>query len=177
MSVIKTYSGLYFDLNNLDSNIIQIKDIAHSLSLICRGNGHVKNFYSVAQHSIACCKEAILRNYSNRIILGALLHDASECYFSDVPSPIKQQLVEYKKLEQSLMDIIYIKFLGSNLTEEETSKIHIIDKHMLKYDLKYLLNEEVGNLPHLKFIPSYNFVDFLIVENEFLELFEKYKLI
>ena len=39
---------------NVDESLLDIKDIAHALSLICRGNGHVQYFYSVAQHSLAC---------------------------------------------------------------------------------------------------------------------------
>ena len=174
MSVIKTYTGLYFDLNKFDSESISIKDIAHSLSLLCRGNGHVKSFYSVAQHCIACAKEAILRGYSNKVVLACLLHDASECYLSDIPSPIKKQLHEYKLIEDKLINIIFTKFIGSCLTKDEEEKVFSIDKDMLKYDLYYLLNEKKDELPKLKSNPSYNFVDFLIVEEEYLKIFYKY---
>ena len=74
----------YFDPLNVDESLLDIKDIAHALSLMCRGNGHVQYFYSVAQHSLACAKEAKIRGYSKEVILGCLLHDGSEVYLSDV---------------------------------------------------------------------------------------------
>ena len=174
MGVLKTYCGLYIDLNNIDSEKINIEDIAHALSLVCRGNGHIKRFYSVAQHCIDCAREAELRGLSNKVVLATLLHDASECYLSDIPSPVKKELLDYKKLEKNLMNVIYTKFLGSVLTKEEEEQIHIIDQDMLKLDLHYLLNEKLDKLPNLKYKPSYEFVDFSLVEQEYLRLFNLY---
>ena len=63
MSYITTVSGIHFYPLDPNPNDIDIKDIAHSLSLICRANGHFKYFYSVAQHCIACAREAIERDF------------------------------------------------------------------------------------------------------------------
>ena len=97
MSSILTFTGKHFDPTNPEENLIDLSDIGHALSLICRGNGHVKYFYSVAQHSIACCQEAQARGYSDRVQLACLLHDASEAYMSDVTRPVKALLTEYLK--------------------------------------------------------------------------------
>ena len=43
---ITTYTGNHIDPANPDPEAISIRDIAHALSLICRGNGHVRNFWS-----------------------------------------------------------------------------------------------------------------------------------
>ena len=96
-SYIKTYSGKRFEPMNPDPECIQIEDIAHALSLLCRGNGHVKTFWSVGQHCICCAKEAKARGLSDRMVLACLLHDASECYMSDVPRPLKINLPAYQK--------------------------------------------------------------------------------
>ena len=42
MSFITTYTKRYFDPLNVDESLLDIKDIAHALSLMCRGNGHVQ---------------------------------------------------------------------------------------------------------------------------------------
>ena len=63
-----TYTGKMIDMTNPNPDAIDIRDIAHALSQICRASGHFKHFYSVAQHSINCLKEAIARNYSEKVI-------------------------------------------------------------------------------------------------------------
>ena len=82
MDYITTYTGKNFRPLNPEMSQIDIRDIAHALSLTCRGNGHVKNFFSVGQHCVYCAKEAEARGYSSRVILGCLLHDASEAYLA-----------------------------------------------------------------------------------------------
>ena len=106
MSYITTYTGNHFDPINPDPELINIVDIAHALPMICRGNGQVSTFWSVGEHCILCAKEAVARGYSNRVIEGALLHDASECYMSDVPRPLKQ----FKKIVREVIsDIGYTR--------------------------------------------------------------------
>ena len=96
MSYITTYTRKHFDPVHPDPERICIQDIAHALPLICRGNGHVSTFWSVGEHCICCAKEALGRGYSNRQALACLLHDASECYMSDVPRPLKQEMPRYR---------------------------------------------------------------------------------
>ena len=75
---IRTYTGRKFYPMDPQPDAIDIKDIAHALSLVCRGNGHVNRFFSVAQHCINCAMEAEARGCSQRVILACLIHDASE---------------------------------------------------------------------------------------------------
>ena len=72
---ITTYTGKHFKPTDPNPELIDIPDIAHALSLICRGNGHVKTFWSVGQHCICCAKEAAARGLSDRMVLACLLHD------------------------------------------------------------------------------------------------------
>ena len=58
MSCIRTYTGIMFDPLNPDPDLINLGDISHALSLLCRANGHFRNFYSVAQHSVNCMEDA-----------------------------------------------------------------------------------------------------------------------
>ena len=63
------FSGYRIDPLHIKEDDIYLEDIAHALSLICRGNGHIKYFYSVAQHSLNCAKEAQSRGYSKHVVL------------------------------------------------------------------------------------------------------------
>jgi hypothetical protein len=89
---ILTISGIRFNPFQARYSDIQIVDIAHALSLMTRANGHIRTFYSIAQHSINCCLEAKARDFSRRVQLACLLHDASESYLSDLTRPVKKQL-------------------------------------------------------------------------------------
>lgn len=174
---ITTYSGLHVIPTKPEKDKILIKDIAHALSLLCRGNGHVKTFFSVGQHCINCALEADARGYSQRIILACLLHDASEAYLSDVPRPFKQYLPQYHEYEQILLNTIYQKYLGSSLSEEEARHVKEIDDDFLYFDLLELLNEKAnGPAPHMKTTFSYEVKSFLSVEQQYLDLYEKYRL-
>lgn len=172
---ITTYTGKHVYPLNPDPEDFDIEDIAHALSMICRGNGHVNCFYSVGEHCIACALEAEARGYSVRVILGCLLHDAGECYLSDVPRPFKKFLKDYQQMEDKLLDCIYRKFLGSTLTEEEQRKIKEIDNDVLAYDLFYLLKEgKAEELPELKRPYSYGQTEIYEVDVRYRELYLKY---
>ncbi len=175
---ITTSSGIHFDPVHPDPELISIKDIAHALSQTCRGNGHVSEFFSVGQHCINCCLEAKARGYSERVVLACLLHDASESYMSDVPRPFKQYITSYLELEDKLLSVIYEKFLGSDISEEEARQVKEVDDAMLWYDLKYLLNED-GQVAkqdvHIDI--DYTFVPFKQVEDRYIELFHENRIV
>lgn len=171
-STITTYTGKPFDPVNPDPACILIEDIAHALSLICRGNGHVKSFWSVGEHCICCAKEARARGLSDRMALACLLHDASECYLSDIPRPFKKELPEYREREDALLEMIDTKFLGSVLSDGEQRLLKEIDDAMLWYDLVYLLGKsQPGEGPTLHIALDYTVRPFQDVETEYLELF------
>ena len=173
-SCITTYTGARFDPTRPKAEDIHIEDIAHALSLICRGNGHVKHFFSVGQHSLHCAGEALARGHSARVAMACLLHDASEAYMSDVPRPFKAFLGEYRALEDRFMGVVYEKYLGTPLTPEEEALVRQIDDHMLWYNLRDLLcDPPEGPAPAMKSEFSQAFVPFEEVEREYLTLFEK----
>lgn len=174
MGYITTYTGKHFDPACPEREKIDIRDIAHALSLTCRGNGHVNPFFSVGQHCVHCALEAEARGYSRRLILACLLHDASECYMSDVPRPIKATMPQYKAVEDRLLEQVYIKYLGSPLTKGEEKQVKQIDNDMLYYDLLYLLNEKTEqDAPVMATDFSYEVLPFEQVERRYLELFAR----
>lgn len=102
---IQTYTGKAFFPLDPRPEDIDIEDIAHALSHLCRYGGHCNKFYSVAQHSIHVA-EAL----PDDIKLWGLLHDATEAYLVDVPRPIKSLLPQYKDIEANIWDAIKLKF-------------------------------------------------------------------
>ena len=153
---IRTYTGKPFWPLNPLPNEICIEDVAHALSLICHFAGQCYCHYSVAEHSIyvselaqkmmldaarerqlKCTPEVL--NLAREIALWGLLHDASEAYLCDVPTPIKHapgigQL--YQGHEARLMDAIVERF---NLMPHEPSVVKTADRILLNTELRDLM--------------------------------------
>ena len=174
MSTMNTFTGKKFDPLNMTAEDVSIEDIAHALSLLCRGGGHLKYFYSVGQHSINCMKEAGARGWSKRVQLACLLHDASEAYIADIIRPVKVHLPDYYKIENAVMNCILKKFHLDDLSEEENSRWKQIDDEILDYELKELMPGERDRATKpLSSIPDVTEKNWKEVAAEFLSLAEK----
>ena len=173
MSYMTTYTGLHFDPASPDPALIRVEDIAHALSLITRGNGHVKTFWSVASHCLACEAEAAARGLSPRIRLACLLHDAGEAYLYDLIRPVKGLLPEYARVEARLLETIWNAFLDRPLTADERETVFGIDDDMLSCDFHFLMAEDLGDRwKSVRAVPDYNFKPFETVEAEYLKRLE-----
>ncbi|MBR5468538.1 MAG: phosphohydrolase [Firmicutes bacterium] len=168
MSHMTTYTKLRFNPVNPDASHICSEDIAHALSMLTRATGHFPQFYSVGQHCLNCCKEAMERNLPVSISLACLLHDAAESYISDLTRAVKEQIPTYNEIEERLLETIYTKYLGRNLTVDEASAVKEIDDSMLYYELKHFMDEEIKTEPPY-FIskPDFSLRPFEDVENEY----------
>jgi hypothetical protein len=100
MNYTVTFSGRRFDFRNLSSNEICIGDIAHSLARQCRYNGHTRDLYTTAQHSVCGSWEA-----PDELKLAFLMHDSTEFVIGDVISPIKCLMLMNLGWDQNTMDL------------------------------------------------------------------------
>ena len=172
MSNISTYYNHSFNPTTAVTEDIDVRDIAHSLSLLCRAGGHFPHFYSVAQHCLNCLAEAKARGYSKRVQLGCLLHDASEAYLSDITRPVKECLPEYRRFEQQLQTLIFSKWLSPALTPEEEAQVSEIDDALLYHEFLQLTKKKLfGEAPLLQSAPQLSFAAFEEVEKQFLQAF------
>lgn len=166
------YSGLCVDPLTMGPDDVTLIDIAHPLSLICRGVGQVKFFFSVAQHSINCAKEAEARRYDPHVQLACLLHDAGEAYCSDVIRPIKRRLTEYPRIEKNIQRQVLIHFgVVDVLDSDRWNYVREIDNAMMSNEA-FTLFTDVGDLqPDPLAAPvDISFHPFEDVENEFITL-------
>lgn len=135
---IRTYSGAKFHFDRLDENEYRPEDIAHALSMNCRWTGHVRRFYSVAQH---CCLASYEAPEGEE--LAALLHDASEAYVHDTPSPLKWYLADhdftaFSDLEKGVDKAIFKAF---RLPYPRNPVIKHIDVRLLATESRDLMPE------------------------------------
>ena len=174
MGEIMTCSYKMFDPLHPDVDLIDIEDIAHALSMLCRANGHFRTFYSVGQHSINCAREAKARGYSQKVQLACLLHDASEAYLADVTRPVKAELPRYKEIEGPLQDLIWNKWLSAPLTSAENTQVFEIDDHMLAHEFIHIMDTKlVEPTPELLSNGEFSFTGFDTCRQEFLQLFRQ----
>ena len=103
--------------------------------------------------------------------LACLLHDASECYISDIIRPVKVHLQNYLEIESTIMNAIWKKFHLDDLTDEENHKWRQIDNEILELELKTLMKGEKDreSIP-LSSSPDLSERPFHSVEKEFREL-------
>jgi uncharacterized protein len=105
---LQTYTGKQFWPMDPRSQEVDIRDIAHALSMQCRYAGHCRRFYSVAEHSTLIARWLVGKQRD--AALYGLLHDASEAYLVDVPRPVKPFLTGYAAAEARVMAAIWSHF-------------------------------------------------------------------
>jgi 5'-deoxynucleotidase YfbR-like HD superfamily hydrolase len=128
---ILTRSGQYFDFRHPERYRIEITDIAHALSNVCRFAGHCKEFYSVAQHSV----------YVSQIVpdedaFAGLMHDCAEAFIGDVTRPLKLMLQEYRVIEKRIEAAL---FAGFGLPATLPASVKLADREMLASEQAALL--------------------------------------
>ena len=171
-NMISTLSGIRFNPLSPKPCDICIDDIAHALSLICRGNGQISCFYSVARHSICCAKEAYERGLGARVELLCLIHDAAEAYIGDMTRPLKRQMPKFADCENELVKVIFEALEISPMNNDELKAVKEIDNAMLYHEFKMMNGYELyDEVPIIHIEISTDFVDFKETETEFKKLF------
>lgn len=137
---LNTFSGKRVSLYDPQPEDIEPIDIAHGLSMQCRYNGHIKEFYSVAEHSLVASLMGYGANpFNPGLALAALLHDASEAYLGDIISPLKRHLPGYAEFETKMTQVIYVKFGIEHFID--SSFVHEVDRRMLATEARQLVNK------------------------------------
>jgi 5'-deoxynucleotidase YfbR-like HD superfamily hydrolase len=107
-------------------------DIAHALAMKCRYNGHSREFYTVAEHSVYVSIECE-RRYPDRpsLWLWGLLHDLGEAYLPDVPRPVKHMGVGIlKEAEIRILSVAARRF-GLDPVDREPPEVKQVDAAVL----------------------------------------------
>lgn len=133
---IETFTGNKFYYDSIDSNELYIEDIAHALANTIRFGGHAKHAYTVAEHSV---------HISNLVdpdfALWGLMHDATEAYMMDMPSPLKRFIPKYKELEDRLSNHIFDWFVSPTIKNLNPEKFLDMFHRVKDADIKMLITE------------------------------------
>ena len=138
---ITTYTGKKFYPLSPNPEDVDILDIAHALSLMCRFNGHCRVHYSVAQHSV----HASLLGQTRQVCLWGLLHDAAEAYLPDVCRPVKMAFKHFKEWEENILNAVAARYYLPFPTEEEQKEIKRIDNQLVVTEGRDLLRGDISD--------------------------------
>lgn len=150
---IQIYSGKEFYILDPRAEDVDVLSIAHSLSNLARFTGHGERFYSVGEHSIRCAKMARKAGYDVLAQLYCLGHDASESIVNDLARPVKQNIPQYKEIEDNIMKVMWEAMGLPQPTKEHYNIVKIIDNTMLLHELEQLMNRntvEYATVEHIK---------------------------
>lgn len=148
---IRTFKGHKVDLALPTNDVIDLEDIAHALSLLCRFNGHVPQLYSVGQHSILVSRQIRLKGHNAMAQLLGLMHDAPEAYLGDMTTPEKN-LPGMRKIydkyhdyfQQVIANTFYLKWTG-----QRAEQVHLADKMVCAAEMRAMMpSEDWRDLEH-----------------------------
>jgi len=133
---------------------INVKTIAHNLSMQCRFNGACANFYSVAEHSVILA--ILFKEESIALQRLALFHDAHEAYTGDIVRPVKQRIgeLEIAHLQNDLDKVIFAK-MGITATTFNKKVVKERDDFLLQVECYYLFtafqSTDILNYPMISY--------------------------
>lgn len=166
-----TYTGKQFWPLDPRPEEVDIEDIAHALSLVCRFGGHCREFYSVAQH---CCYVAeVMGTLEPSFRLHALLHDAAEAYIGDMIRPMKRSCPEYTEAEHKVQKAIRKAFDISY----EPKSVKWCDEVVLRNEHRDVMSDDriwavdaIGG-PDVRIVP----ISSIVAEAQFLKKYKLYQ--
>lgn len=144
MTWLETFTSQRWEIDSPETYRYTTVEIAHALARLCRYAGHTPHLYSVAQHSLAVYTSLAETEHARdrRLMLAALLHDASEAYLVDIPAPIKRLpgMQAYRDLERRVQRAILSAFLPGDVER------HLDHPAIKGADLAVLHREKVSIL-------------------------------
>jgi hypothetical protein len=133
-----TFSGVEFWPIDPRPEEVNLQDVAHGLSRICRFGGHCRDWYSVAQHSVM-----VSEIVPPELALHGLFHDAEEAYTGDLIRPLKIGLREvtgeWDKIADRVSAAIAARFGLRDLTDAEWGAIKSADNRALSTERRDLV--------------------------------------
>jgi len=132
---VSTYLGHRFHPAAPCIDDVHIEDIAHGLSNTSRYSGQCKRHYSVATHSVI-----VAMFLPDELKFEGLLHDSTEAFMADIPTPLKILLPDYLGIERRLDSTIRRHF---GLPVEISPEVKRVDHLVLAIEKPILMGQSV----------------------------------
>lgn len=129
---LATSTGNMWSILEPDKSDVHLIDIVVGLARTCRYGGQIRedaDFYSVAEHCTLMVKWMLANAmlHFREDALKVLLHDASEAFLGDIPTPLKALIPAYKVIEDRCQDVIDAAFGldAAKITHAEIKNVDI----------------------------------------------------
>lgn len=109
---------------------IHLEDIAHALAHTCRWRGHVRWYYSVAQHSV------LASHLCGESPAWALLHDAAEAYLVDLCHDLKPHMRGFAEAEDRILRAVAKRF---GMAWPMPAPVRVVDRRLAMTEARDLL--------------------------------------
>ena len=99
---ITTYSGKRIKSTSVRPEQINMQDMVRGIAMQVRYLGQIKDFYSIAEHSVLVSRLAEFHGESTEVLRAALMHDGHEYLTGDFPSPYKYDVDGLREWERAI---------------------------------------------------------------------------
>ena len=146
-SWLATARGGMWSIESPQEDQVHLEDIAAGLSRSCRYAGQIAedvSFYSVAEHSVIMTSHAVRSGLAQTRskALCYLLHDGSEAYFGDMPTPLKALVPQFREFEERAQAVIFSAFgLTSDLVAGMKPELKRIDTRVRIDEREVMIRE------------------------------------
>jgi len=155
---MRSFSGIHFDPANPDPSVVNIIDIANSLSRICRYGGHCRrDRYSVAEHSLHVMRVLEENPGTRHLALSGLMHDAAESMVGDVVSALKtsEYMKGFKDLEKNWEHAIDVALNLHGALSDMSYQIKVADLGVRRMEIVQFVEHAESDLLDLPDIGSF----------------------
>lgn len=137
---LQTFTGVeYYPLDPRVEEV-NVFDIAHHTSMLCRYTGAVRRFYSVAEHMVLGSYLVPIQHAKQ-----FLVHDGTEAYLNDINRPLKHGagMEGYRAIEERNWLVIAERF---GVPAKMAPEVKVADAHMLFHEKAALLGRSTSNV-------------------------------
>lgn len=140
---MQTIGGRAFYVLDPRPEEVDIDDIAHALSMLCRFGGHCTRFYSVAEHCVRVSTAIEEAGGTVEDCFVGLMHDAAEAYIGDMVWPLKRapESEGYKAIERRVEAAIAERFGFAAVMPAIVKRFDLV---LLSTEKRDLMNPGIG---------------------------------
>ncbi len=147
---ITTYGGHRIDSRNVHPQQISKPDILRGICMQVRYLGQIKDFYSIAEHSVLVSNIARLKGDSILVQQCALLHDGHEYITGDFPSPYKYDVPGLREWEGQIEAVFRDALHLPPNNDPIWQKVKLYDLLALHFEAHHLMVQDSGWIDPVK---------------------------